>query len=107
MSDDRTPRSEGDFDARLKQAQAEFRQESEGKGGGNTVPVSGFGAAFRIGAELVSALVVGLGIGYLLDLWLGTRPWCLVVFFFIGAAAGVLNVYRAASSIGLKDETKQ
>ena len=61
----------------------------------------GMALAFRIGTELVSALVVGVGIGFLLDKWLDTTPWFLVVFFFLGAAAGILNVYRAASGFGL------
>jgi len=62
--------------------------------------MSGFGMAFRIGVELVAALIVGVGIGLLLDRWLGSTPWFLIVFFFLGAAAGVLNVYRAASGMG-------
>ena len=61
----------------------------------------GLALAFRTGIELVSALAVGVGIGFLLDKWLDTTPWFLVVFFFLGAAAGILNVYRAASGIGL------
>ncbi len=64
-------------------------------------PMSGVGMALRIGTELVAALIVGVGLGLLLDYWLGTAPWLLVVFFFLGAAAGVLNVYRTASGIGL------
>jgi ATP synthase protein I len=63
--------------------------------------MSGFGVAFRIGVELVAALIVGVGVGWLLDRWLGSKPWFLIVFFFLGAAAGILNVYRAASGIGL------
>ncbi len=63
--------------------------------------MSGFGVAFRIGVELVAALVIGVGTGLLLDRWLGSTPWFLIVFFFLGAAAGVLNVYRAASGIGM------
>ena len=63
--------------------------------------MSGFGMAMRVGVELVAALVVGVGIGLLLDRWLGTAPLFLVVFFFLGAGAGILNVYRAASGIGL------
>ena len=42
----------------------------------------GVGFAFRIGVELVAALVVGVGIGLLLDRWLGTTPWFLIGFFF-------------------------
>ena len=61
----------------------------------------GVGFAFRIGVELVAALVVGVGIGLLLDRWLGTAPWFLIGFFFIGAGAGIVNVYRATSSYGL------
>ncbi len=52
-------------------------------------------------AVMVAGLVVGTGIGWLLDQWLGTRPWLMVVFFFIGAAAGMLNVYRTVAGLGL------
>ena len=57
--------------------------------------------AVRIGTEMVAALIVGVGIGYSLDNWLETKPLFLVVFFFLGAGAGVLNVYRVASGLGL------
>jgi ATP synthase protein I len=59
--------------------------------------MSGF--AFRIGVELVVALVVGAGIGWLLDRWLGTGPFLFLLFFFLGAAAGILNVFRAAKEM--------
>ena len=62
---------------------------------------SAVGYAFRIAAELVSGLLVGLAIGWLLDRWLGTRPWLMIVFFFLGAAAGILNVYRSTKGYGL------
>ena len=55
----------------------------------------------RIGVELVAALVVAMGAGWLLDRWLGTRPWLMIVFFFLGSAAGIMNVYRAVNSLGL------
>lgn len=54
----------------------------------------GFALALRIVVELGAALGVGVAIGWAIDRWLGTRPWGIVVFFFIGAAAGMLNVYR-------------
>ncbi|MDB5411801.1 MAG: hypothetical protein JWR10_136 [Rubritepida sp.] len=55
---------------------------------------STWGVGLRAGVEVVSALVVGVGLGLVLDRWLGTWPWLFLVFFVLGAAAGVLNVYR-------------
>jgi ATP synthase protein I len=57
--------------------------------------------ALRVGTELVAALVVGLLIGWTLDRWLGTRPLLTIVFFFVGIAAGMVNVYRAMNGLGL------
>lgn len=61
---------------------------------------SGAGPAFRMATDLVAALVVGVGIGLLLDYWLGTKPWFFIVFFLLGAAAGMLNVFKVASGYG-------
>jgi len=103
---DETPReSLDDLDARLRQARSKEASRSRGAGPILRAPMSGFGAAFRIGVELVAALIVGVGVGLLLDRWLGTAPWFLIVFFFLGAAAGVLNVYRAAAGMGMTAET--
>ena len=57
---------------------------------------SGFGQAMRVGAELISGLVVGTGIGWFLDRWLDTKPAMMIVFIFLGGAAGILNVYRTS-----------
>lgn len=65
-----------------------------------SAPGNALGLAFRVSVELVSALAVGLGIGWLLDLWLETSPWLMIVFIVLGFAAGVLNVYRMASGFG-------
>ena len=62
----------------------------------------GLGMAVRIGVELVAGVGVGAGIGYFLDRWLGTGPWLLILFFFLGAAGGMMNVYRAATGEGLQ-----
>jgi ATP synthase protein I len=60
---------------------------------------SRYGLAWRLSAELVAGLVVGGGIGWLLDGVFGTRPWLFLVFFLLGAAAGIRSVYRVARRI--------
>ncbi len=57
--------------------------------------------AFRIGLELVVAVVVGVLIGWVLDRWLGTRPWGTIFFFFLGVATGLVNVWRAITGMGM------
>ncbi|MEM7172243.1 MAG: AtpZ/AtpI family protein [Pseudomonadota bacterium] len=98
MADKKPPPSLDDLDARLKAAQSRHRGETdapdEAKRG------SALSLAFRIGVELVAALIVGVGIGYLLDLWLGTKPWFLLLFFVLGSAAGIMNVFRVTSGMG-------
>ena len=65
--------------------------------------MSGFARGFRLSTELVAGVLVGAGLGWLLDRWLGTTPWGLMVFLLLGFAAGVLNVMRAA---GVVDERR-
>lgn len=94
-----------DLDARLCHAREDWRGSEPDKALSSGLALgseaSGFKVALRVGAEMVAALVVGVGIGLLLDSWLDTTPWFLVVFFFLGAGAGILNVCRAAGGIGL------
>ena len=52
------------------------------------------GQLSTIGMSFVFALVIGFGGGYWLDIQLGTKPWLTFLGFFLGVAAGVLNVYR-------------
>jgi ATP synthase protein I len=52
--------------------------------------------AIRLGGEFIAGVLVGAGLGWLIDWWLGTSPWGLVVFLLLGFVAGVLNVLRAA-----------
>jgi ATP synthase protein I len=60
---------------------------------------SAFARGFRLSTELVAGVLVGAGIGWLLDRWLGISPWGLIVFLLLGFAAGVLNVMRAAGVV--------
>ncbi|MBI3440457.1 MAG: AtpZ/AtpI family protein [Proteobacteria bacterium] len=74
----------------------------------NKVPLSGTGQALRAGTDLVAALVVGGFLGYWIDRWLGSKPWGMIIFFFLGFAAGFLNIYRSQMGqdykIGFKDK---
>tara|TARA_B100001121_G_scaffold277458_1_gene267396 strand:- start:376 stop:666 length:291 start_codon:yes stop_codon:yes gene_type:complete len=54
------------------------------------------GNAFKLGSELVAAVVVGTIIGFILDNWFDTKPILIIIFFLFGAAAGIKNVFRAA-----------
>ncbi|HEC91031.1 MAG TPA: AtpZ/AtpI family protein [Alphaproteobacteria bacterium] len=100
-----------DLDARLRHAREDWRGSEPDKALSSGLTLgsenSAFKAALRIGVEMVAALATGVGIGLILDSWLDTAPWFLVVFFFLGAGAGILNVYRAAGSIGLEPEYRR
>lgn len=52
-----------------------------------------------IGLHLVSGPLVGFAIGYGLDAWLGTSPWCKIGFLLVGIGAGFLNVYRDTQAL--------
>ena len=60
---------------------------------------SGSGFGFKISTEIIAALVVGVGIGLIVDKYLGTKPFGLIIFFIFGALAGFLNVYRVMRRI--------
>ncbi|MBT3792427.1 MAG: AtpZ/AtpI family protein [Rhodospirillales bacterium] len=84
---------------RLSQARSRQREHDDGPSG--RVNFGGAAVVLRTGIELAGTMVVGVGIGWSLDRWLETTPWFLVLFFFMGGAAGVLNVYRAVRNLGL------
>ena len=83
-----------DFKTRLKIAKSKIKKQtqldSEKRG-------SFMGSAFKLGTELVSAVAVGTIIGFILDSWFDTKPWLIIIFFFLGTAAGILNVIRTAN----------
>tara|TARA_B100000029_G_scaffold409618_1_gene411245 strand:- start:134 stop:421 length:288 start_codon:yes stop_codon:yes gene_type:complete len=83
-----------DFKTRLKIAKSKIKDNLESQENGKKA--SFMGNAFKLGTELVAAVGVGTIIGFILDSWFGTKPWLIIVFFFIGSAAGILNVIKAA-----------
>ena len=60
---------------------------------------SPIGAAFKLSAELVSAVTIGTIIGFILDKTFGTKPWLIIIFFFIGVVAGIINVIKSAKNM--------
>ena len=64
---------------------------------------SNLGVAFKMSTEMVAAVVVGTIIGFILDNWFGTKPWLILIFFFVGVIAGILNVVKSAKSMQSKD----
>ncbi len=103
MGEDNKPPSLNDLGERLRAAREHRRadRQHEQSLSGGPPGMSGLGWALRVGVEMVSAIVVGVGIGYGLDWWFGTKPWFLVVFFLLGSAAAMMNVYRSAMGYGL------
>ena len=89
-----------DFKTRLKIAKSKIEKQinsdSEKKG-------AFMGSAFKLGTELVAAVAVGTIIGFILDSWFDTKPWLIIIFFFLGTAAGILNVIRTANRIQKED----
>ena len=64
---------------------------------------SNIGVAFKLSTEMVAAVVVGTIIGFILDNWFGTKPWLILIFFFVGVIAGILNVVRSAKNMQSKE----
>lgn len=95
MSDKDKPSDLARLEARLKEAESRRPPADE-----PTERGKGLSFAFRIGTELVAGIAVGVGIGWLLDRWLGTKPWLMIAFFVLGAMAGMMNVYRAVAGLG-------
>ena len=78
---------------RLKNARNKLKVEK--KNG----PTSNIGQAFKLSTELVAAVLVGTIIGFILDNWFDTKPWLIIIFFFVGVVAGILNVIRSAKKL--------
>jgi len=111
MSDAREPGDGGNahndeaaLSARLKRLSERLARDqpgraSNGAGEDRATTASGYARGFRLSSELVAGVLVGAGIGWLLDRWLGIAPWGLIVFLLLGFAAGVLNVMRSAGVV--------
>ncbi|MEP7241844.1 MAG: AtpZ/AtpI family protein [Devosia sp.] len=92
--DSATGKAAAEIEARIARARgqrsAEAATEQTRQG-----DMSGLSRGLRLGSEFVAAIVIGAGLGYIIDMVLPTRPWGMVVLLLLGFAAGVLNVVRA------------
>ena len=89
-----------DFKTRLKIAKSKIKKQDLSN---NEKRGSFMGNAFKLGTELVAAVAVGTIIGFILDNWFDTKPWLIIIFFFLGSVAGIWNVIRAANRMQRKN----
>ena len=85
-----------EISTRLEIAKKKFKKKQITKNGSNAASL---GKALKISTELVAAVDVGTTLGFILDNWFDTRPWLTIIFFFMGVAAGILNVIKSAKNM--------
>src|SRR6516164_2766078 len=100
MSEGKPPDPLAGLGERIDKARAE-RARIQPVAADRSALQQGIGFGLRIGIELVVAIGVASGLGWAIDQWLGTRPWGMIVLFFLGVAAGMLNVYRAVTGVSV------
>ncbi len=88
--------SKDQFKTRLEIAKKKASKKSFKE---NQKSSSNLGIAFKLSTELVAAVAVGTIIGFILDDWFDTKPWLILIFFFVGVAAGILNVVKSAKNM--------
>ena len=88
--------SKDPFKTRLEIAKSKVLRRNLYK---NKEQSSSIGTAFKMSTELVSAVVVGTIIGFILDKTFGTKPWLILIFFFVGVVAGITNVIKSAKKM--------
>ena len=84
------------FKTRLKIAKSKAKAKYSTNNNGSN---SSIGTAFKMSTELVAAVAVGTIIGFILDNWFGTKPWLILIFFFVGVIAGIMNVIKSAKKM--------
>src|SRR5215813_163239 len=88
------------LEEQLKEARSHGRKPSQEGSAESSIAI-----AFKMSFEIVAAVVVGAGLGWLLDRWFGTTPLFMIVFFFFGAAAGFMTVIRTAGQAENRSDT--
>lgn len=105
IRDDELERRRRELDAVL----SERRGQSQAAADDAKRDKAGYGRALKLSSEFIAGVVVGAGLGWLIDSWLGSSPWGLIVFLLLGFGAGVLNVMRSAGLVaeaGIRTEPR-
>ena len=84
------------FKTRLEIAKKKALKRDLNKNKHNPSPI---GSAFKLSTELVSAVVVGTIIGFILDKTFGTKPWLILIFFFFFLIFCITNVIKSAKNM--------
>jgi ATP synthase protein I len=74
-------------------------KQAEGGDASARINAQGMSVALRVVSEFVSGVMVGAGLGWLIDHWLGTSPWGMIILLLLGFVAGVLNVLRSVGKV--------
>lgn len=86
----------------LRQAIAKAQNVAADK---NTVPAAvGVGMAWRVSAELIAGVLVGLAIGYGADKLLGSEPFGMIIGLMLGTAGAILNIQRVVLQLQKQEE---
>ena len=101
VDEDRAAKQTHVADLSKRIAEFEIRQKEKRQYRKAKLPNGGMALAGRVTTELVAGVVVGTFIGWALDNWLGTTPTLMVLFFFLGSAAGMMNMWRALTGQGM------
>src|SRR5262249_6455033 len=96
MTEGNPPSPDSDFDARLRRLKEQVREDQGGDGPRDGGCRSAGAWALETSVDLRSGLIVGGGIGWLLDRLFGTTPWMLILFFLLGGVAGIWTVFKSA-----------
>ena len=88
--------SKDPFKTRLEIAKKKISKRNLGNKKHNASPI---GSAFKLSTELISAVAVGTIIGFILDKTFGTKPWLILIFFFVGVIAGIMTVIKSAKKM--------
>ncbi len=96
MNDEEFDRRRRKLDEALAERKRQERADEEQT---RTSSGVGYAVALRLSSEFIAGILLGTGIGWLIDQFAGTSPWGLIVFFLLGFCAGVLNVLRSSGLV--------